>query len=162
MNKILLPIALTAIVAALVLAMASAGNRMASVVQEPAVIAVEHGTPLKLTLTVGEGKMPGMLDASHDGTGPVKLSVPSGWTLREVRNAALKDVPADPPSLGFTRWVLPPRAVLSFSLPAPPTGLTVMNPSGIPLHVTLTRVDLAKDTAEEETFLLTEESLRLY
>jgi len=37
-----------------------------------------------------------------------------------------------------------------------------MNPSGIPLQVTLTRVDLAKDTAREETYLLKEEAMLLY
>ncbi|MEK7218531.1 MAG: hypothetical protein AAB728_03650 [Patescibacteria group bacterium] len=162
MNRILPPLAFSAIVAAMVLALASVQVSGGRRVDGVADIGVEHGAPVTLALAVSAGTEPGFLEASQKGEGAVRLSVPQEWGRREVRAAALADVTADSPSFGFVRWRLPERAVLSLTIPRSPAGIILHNPSKKPLSIRLKRVDLATGDVQTDVFLLTEDTLRLY
>lgn len=162
MSRHFLPLALSAIVVAGVLASAFAAGRGRIAMQSVAEIAVEHTQPLRLTLSVSQNTAPGALDLSHDGGGSVKISLPQAWTQREIRGGLQKDVRAENPSFGYRRWTLPANAVVSFSLPRSPTGLVVENPSGVLLRLRFTRVDMKTQKAQTEVYLVKDGSLRLF
>ncbi len=163
MNRILLPLALTAIVGTMMVAFATGGQRMrGQVVPQSATIAVEHKKPLRFWLTVSEGTAPAVVELSHDGKGKAGISVPSDWKLREVRGAALKDIAIDTPTFGFTRRAVPGGATLSFTVPAAPDGVILYNPSEVQLEVRLKRIHLHPDSVQTDAFLIKEAQKRLY
>lgn len=162
MNRILLPLAFSAIAAAFVLAMISAQGRTNRPSTDVADIGVEHASSAKLIITLSMGKRPGILEISSENKELVHVSVPRAWERREVRNALLADVTADAPSLGFTRWKLPPGAVLSLILTHSPAGLIIHHPTRQPLSIRLTRINMITGAVQTDVFLLEEEMLRLF
>src|SRR3989338_4247314 len=53
-------------------------------------IAVEHGSPLTLSLALALGDGNGaLIEIKHDGSDATHVSIPQEWTLREVRGRAL-------------------------------------------------------------------------
>jgi hypothetical protein len=124
-------------------------------------IGVEHTSPLTLFIRGTEGKTPGLIEFSHDGTETAPLSIPDTWILREVRRAAIKDITVDPPIAGFRRWHLPATVVLSFQTPGS-VSLTVHNPSDIPLLIRHTRVSFPQSEATEGSVLAAEKPVRVW
>jgi hypothetical protein len=161
-SKIFPPLAFSAIVAAMVLALASAGGTGGADAKGTVDIGVEHGASARLMLTMSMGTEPGFLEVSQEGEEALRFSVPQEWQRREVRNASIKDVTADSPAFGFVRWKLPPGAVLSLTVPRMPAGLVVHNPSRTPLSIRLKRVNVETGDVQTDVFLLTQESLRLF
>jgi hypothetical protein len=125
-------------------------------------IGLEHAGALRLSVTASRDARPGFLEISHDGKETAFLSVPADWELREVRNAELASIPADPPSFGFRRWKVPGGAVLSFVIPAPSDGILLHNPSKFPVEVRTTLVHMRTQKIETETMLMKDNPLRLW
>jgi hypothetical protein len=124
---------------------------------------VEHASPLSLSLSIsaqtGEG---GIADMNHDAEETVYVSVPSDWTRREVRGAPLTDVIAEQPTFGFTRWHLPPGTTVSFAMERSPTSILFHNPSGVPVQVRLTRVDIEEKTIDRTNILVKDTPVHLW
>ncbi len=116
-------------------------------------LAVEHHSPLTLRLRSTNGRSPGLLQISHDGMETVDVSVPEDWILREVRGAALSQVPSDPPVGGFRRWHVPAGAAATFQTPKA-VRLRIHNPTGATLLVRHERVSLSAGTTEQDSVLI--------
>jgi len=125
-------------------------------------IGVEHVRPLTLSLTISTNGKNGIADISHDGTGTAYLSLPSSWTRREVRGTSLSTVIADPPTFGYTRWAIPAGATVSYAVPVAPSTILLHNPSGVPLQVKLTRVDLQTQNVERDVILVQDATTELW
>lgn len=130
--------------------------------QSRAELGIEHTQPITLSLTVSTRGAHGIADISHDGTGTAYVSLPASWTRREVRGASLADASSDPPVFGFTRWHLPAGSMVSFDVPVPPSTILMHNPSGVPLQVKLTRVDVVNNTVEHDSILVKDVSVELW
>jgi hypothetical protein len=99
---------------------------------------------------------------SHDAAETIYVSVPSDWSRREVKGASLADVIADQPTFGFTRWHLPPGTTISFALRRPPASILFHNPSGVPVQVRLTRVDIEEKTIDRMNILVKDAPVNLW
>lgn len=137
-------------IAAVILALAGAQQRGNNVV-----IAVEHDGPLTLRIRALAREEAGtLIEFDHDSMSGVRLSVPSDWDRDEVRGAPLPDFRAEPPALGFIRWMFPPRSGMTFRVPAPLAHVRLHHASSAPIQVKLTRVDLARtETAYDATLI---------
>ncbi len=130
--------------------------------QARAEIGVEHVRPLSLSLTVSTNGKSGVVDLGHDGSGTAYLSLPSSWMRREVRGTTLAAVVADPPTFGFTRWAIPAGSTVSFAVPVAPETILLHNPSGVPLQIKLTRVDLVTQEVERDVILIQDATTELW
>jgi hypothetical protein len=117
-------------------------------------IAVEHPSPLTLTVELTRQQGKEIITLGHDAKEGIHLSVPEGWQRGEVRGAALSAFTAEPPTLGFRRWVVPASAAVTFHSDQAFEHMTIHNPSGVPVKIRYTGVDLDKQTADHEVYLL--------
>ena len=122
-------------------------------------IAVEHDAAATLTIRQSSGKNEGIVEFAGEGA-DLRLSVPSSWERRDVRGAALSDVPSDPPAMGYTRWHLPEGVTLSFHVAGSPV-LSIRNPSPTPLLIIRRKVDIVRGKVEEKSVLIKEGAVRL-
>lgn len=127
--------------------------------QEPLIpiVAVEHTFPLSLTLRLSMGGSTRLIDLKSDHSEALLISVPADWKRTEVRGAALQSVTAEPPALGYIRWRLPGRASVTFRTEGTWRRIAVNNPSGVPLTLRLTAVDLERETAEHDVIIVKDE-----
>lgn len=125
-------------------------------------IAIEHTTPLTLNITTITRRNHMLVEVGHDAEEVVHLSIPSSWERKEVRGIPLSEILTGSPSLGFTRMTLPGSGAISFALPSPLLHLTLRNPSGSPVQVRLTHIDLDTDTVDTETLLIQEDNSPLW
>jgi hypothetical protein len=125
-------------------------------------LGVEHTKPLRLSIAVSLGKSPSLLRMYHDGPETAYLSLPVSWTLQEVQAATLKDVIADSPTFGFARWHVPSKAIVTFSIPQLPDGAVVFNPSKVPLELKVKRIDLVRNTVENDVLLTSDQPQRIW
>ncbi len=107
-----------------------------------------------VTFTVGTRGDVRLIEIAHGGDKPVGISVPDTWTRTEVRGVPLSAVTEDEPSLGYVRWMLPPKAVVSFRSLSPFSGIRVHNPSDLPLTARMTAVDLDTKTTFTDSRIL--------
>jgi len=119
-----------------------------------ATIGIEHQKAARLNLTVSAGVGPGLAELSCACDETVFLSLPATWTLREVRGAALEQVPADEAAFGFRRWTLPPNVTLSLHVAALPDSYEIHNPTNVPLQLTLRRINVADGHVDENVHLI--------
>ncbi len=133
-----------------------------ALLRDTAEIAVEHVTPISLYIEVGRLSDSAMVDVYIDGDEDTKISIPSDWKLREVRNASFNDLISDEPTFGFSRWHLPPHTGVSFYAPNGPESILLHNPSGVPLKVNLVHVDIEAETVERDVLLVSDSSTKLY
>lgn len=124
-------------------------------------IGLEFTAPVTLSLSLTTNGTKGVADIRHDASETIAVSLPETWIKREVGGVPLDAVRADPPTFGFTRWSLPPSAVVSFDI-TPPSTILLHNPSGIPAQIRLTRVDLQRNTVERDVVLVQEGSVMLW
>lgn len=117
-------------------------------------IAIEHGSPLSAQITVSKKGKQRLIEIGNDAVETMLLSVPEHWQRGEVRNAPLRAITSDTPEFGYVRWHVPPSAVVTFRGEGNWTALTVHNPTGVPLHIGLTTVDLDADTADHTAVLV--------
>ena len=133
-----------------------------ALLRDTADIGVEHASPLSLYIEVGRLSNSAMIDMYSDTTETVKISVPSEWSLREVRNATVDDIASDEPTFGFTRWSVPAHAGVSFYAPNGPESIMLHNPSGVQMKVNISNIDIEAQTVERNVLLVTNNSVTLY
>lgn len=134
-----------------------------SVQGSSAEIAVEHTTPLTVSLAIALGDGNGaIIEIRHDGTDAAFVSIPQEWTLREVRGRALAEIIADPPAFGFTRWTIPAGATASYRMEMVPSALTAVNPSPSALKIRLVKVDLTSDRVERDVLLVKDTRVKVW
>ena len=125
-------------------------------------IGIEHLSPFSLYIEVGRLSNSAMIDMYSNATEVVKISIPSEWTLREVRNATVDDIVSDEPTFGFTRWSIPANAGVSFYVPNYPETAMLHNPSGVQMKVNISNIDIEAQTVERNVLLVTDNSVTLY
>lgn len=152
------------LIAVLVLSMASIappvlkGSLSRTVVD----IGVEHEKPLALSFEMGVLGNIAVAEFYSQSEETILISVPSTWVRREVKNAPIHLVTSEPPSLGFTRWSLPPRAGISFRITDTPDSVILHNPSGVQMKLDLAYVDLQTDTVEKDVLLIQTDTVKLW
>lgn len=130
--------------------------------RDTADIGVEHLSPLSLYIEVGRLSSSAMIDIFSDSDEDIKISVPSDWTLREVRNASAKDITSDEPTFGFSRWHLPAHSGVSFYAFNGPESILLHNPSGVQMKVNVVYIEIEAETVERDVILVTDSSVKLY
>ncbi len=126
-------------------------------------IAVEHDSPLGLTLKLSRLRGQGLLIVSSEtGSGSFLLSVPENWERTEVRSAPLKEVFVESSAVGFARWQIPRGAEVTFRLPQAPESILAHHPSVSPLRITAVLVDLPEETVEENVVLIQDTATLLW
>src|SRR3989338_6097399 len=111
-------------------------------------IGVEHARPLALDVTIATLARGQVVSIGNSGGETVAVSLPEEWTRGEVQGSPLAAILSDPPSLGYVRWRLPPKTDVSFRARRAGTAFTFHNPSGIPLTVRVTTIDLDANRSE--------------
>ncbi len=125
-------------------------------------IGIEHALPLSLRMEVGVKANAGYVEFLAETDETIFLSVPSTWVRREVWNVPIYEVTSEAPSLGFTRWHLPPHAGISFHMPDAPASVILHNPSDVQMKLDLTYVDVNSETVKKETVLIQERTVKLW
>ncbi len=125
-------------------------------------IGVEHETPLSLRMEVGISNGSGVVEFFTETDETILISVPSTWVRREVWNAPIDTVTAEIPSLGFTRWTMPPRAGISFNVLDAPDSVILHNPTGVQMRLEITYVDVNKEEVENEVVLIQGDTVKLW
>ena len=151
-------------IALLILAMTSVSPpSFASVLHKNVVdIGVEHDKPLSLGMQVGLSDTAGYVEFYSETAETILLSVPSTWVRREVKNAQIHEVTSELPSLGYTRWTLPARAGISFSVPESPDSAILHNPTGVQMKLDIAFVDLLNDTVQKDVVLIQDDEVKLW
>lgn len=117
-------------------------------------IGIEHAEPLRLSIAFSIGKQSSIISVEHDSLETVRLSLPEDWRRDEVRGSVLSRITSDPPEFGYRKWHLPAGSLVSFRTDIPWKQLTLHNPSGVPLTVRVTTVDLLMGTSETNAILV--------
>jgi len=124
-------------------------------------IGLEHAQPLTVSVSLTEGSTRSLVDVDMSSAETSYLTVPDGWHRSEVRRAAIASVTGEETEASMRRWTLPKNAGVSFSTDDPFRTLKIHNPSGVPVKIQLTRVNLAKKTSSYDVFLLKDGALEL-
>ena len=150
--------------ALIVLGMSSVGpaSLTGNVIGDVADIGIEHNEPLSLFLEIGVLDDMAAIEFFSESSETILISVPSAWVRREVKNAPIHTVTSEPPSLGFTRWTLPPRAGISFKTADAPDSIVLHNPSKVQMKLQFAHVDLATETVEKDVLLIQGDTVRLW
>lgn len=147
--------AFLALILPLALWIGTANMRMTADTQERYVtMAMEHGEPVTVSLTLARETGIRRIDITHDGAETVFVSLPENWRRDEVRGAALEDVTREEPNLGYVRWALPAGSDVTYESPDDWTRAEIENPTGIPLGIKLTTVDLEENTSDYRVILI--------
>jgi hypothetical protein len=125
-------------------------------------IGIEHDRPLSISLEVGILNDMAVAEFFSESGETILISVPSTWVRREVKNAPIHMVTSEPPSLGFTRWSLPPRAGISFKTAQAPDSLILHNPSGVQMKLDLVQVDLETEEVDRDILLIQGDTVKLW
>ncbi len=137
-------------------------TRLESSVERPEPVSIGAELSSRATLYWSEsiGRTPGLVEVRQEGASGFYLSIPAGWTLREIRNGQISAATSDPPALGLRRWKLPESATLSFSVEQP--GDYLLQRSGTaPLLVNSKRIHLQSGITEENSVLTTGRPVKL-
>lgn len=124
-------------------------------------IGLEHSKPLTVAVSLTEGTKQALIDLDLTSVEPSYVTVPRSWKRTEARRAPLASVAGKDAEADMRTWTLPANAGISFSTDETFKTLKLHNPSGVPVKVQLTRVNLAKKTSSYDVYLLTEGALVL-
>ena len=125
-------------------------------------IAIEHNAPLGFEISMSVRSKQALIELSHDGDEVVMISLPSKWERKEVRNARLDQVKADPKMLGFVRWHFPPKSRITFTTLKAPDNILLHNPTKQPMKVKYTYIDLEDESVERNVILMKDKSVLLW
>lgn len=129
-------------------------SRHASPIAPSTAIALEHDHPVTLQVTRMASSGTNVIEISFAGTGTIALHLPSSWTRMEVRAAPIERVIGEPQEWSFMKWTMPAGAIVRFDAPNP-GRITLHNPSGIPVTVSTTTVNVRAGTREDDAFIVT-------
>lgn len=124
-------------------------------------IGIEHTKSMTLSIQITKNDALRLIEISNDVLEPIALSTPEDWKRGEVRNVPLKSVIGAEPSFGYTRWTMPAKATVSYKTKHPFEHLNIHNPSGVPVKIRLTIVDLQKNTGDHQVYLVKEGAVKI-
>lgn len=133
----------------------------AQLARTPVEIGVEHRGSAAVAITHSVGGRTHLVDIGNEGQGEIHVSLPDTWTRGEVRGTPLASLVADAPSFGFRRWTIPPGATVTYRTPHDWRAVTIHNPTAELLRLKITTVDLTRDEADTEVYLLNQNRLDL-
>jgi hypothetical protein len=125
-------------------------------------MAIEHTSPLTISLDIHSLLRGGVIKISHDGNEIIGVSVPESWDLEEIHGMALTDLQTDPPEFGFTRYHIEKGITLTFVSTKGPDDILLHNPSEIPISIDLTRIDLSKEKTKRRSILIQKSPVSLW
>lgn len=117
-------------------------------------LTIENSVPLTLRAEMSFLKTRMLVYLSHDSRSNPVLSVPENWQRQEIKGADFYEFEFGPPEMGFSRFVLPPSATVSFLVPAALDKLLLHHPSDSPLKVELITVNLNNESADRTVLLV--------
>lgn len=117
-------------------------------------IAVEHEEKMTLDLTVTRNGTDRLIEMKNDVLETIYVSTPVEWDRGEVRGAPIAEVTSTGPDAGYMRWTLPAGASVTFRTTTPFDRLRIDNPYKELMNVRFTQVDLQKNTAEHDSYLV--------
>ncbi len=126
----------------------------------PTIVFLEHEDRTALILRISRRGSGGVLELQNNGTTEVYFSVPDAWERTEVRGVPLQEVAADTPAANYTRWSIPASAQVQWIASVLPP-LMLQHTADIPIALTVTRINLDTNAAENDTVLLTDEQYPL-
>lgn len=126
----------------------------------PATIALEHASPITLSLTVQRARGGSIIEVG-DASDAVYVSVPLSWLRREVRGVPVASVTTEGEGFGFARFRLPPKGSMAFFAPLSPSSLILHNPADSHLTLKLTLLDLEENRTDTRTILIEKESQKV-
>ncbi len=127
-------------------------------IEEQAVL-VRHGQSTSLTIIRGAREGLEVIDFAPDET--ASITVPSSWTLREVRGTDLATVTSAADGEGYTRYVLPADSRFSF-LTDKADHLTVHDAGSGTLLLKVRIIDLMLERIQESSQLLKGSKMRVW
>lgn len=161
MTGVHVKIGLLALCLALLIALPTAWlSRHGAPIAPSTTIALEHVQPVTLHVTRMTSSGTNVIEVGFTGSGWVALHVPSSWVRMEVRGSPIESVTAEPQDWSFVKWTMPAGATVRFDAPNP-GRITLHNPSGIPVTVSTTTVNIRTGTREDEAFIVTTDSYTL-
>ena len=126
-------------------------------------IGVEHQSPLAaLSFKGTTGGEKQLMDIGNESDETLQVSLPASWERTEVRNVPLASLTSEEPSFGYRKWQFPAGASVSFETNEPWKSVTVHNPSGIPLRIRVTKVNLHTEQAEFNVYLAKDKPVKVW
>ena len=139
------------------------GDTLATLIQKPVDIGIEHTKPIAVTLEFTKRDGAGLLQIITESEEMVFISLPSAWQRTEVRNTSIEFVTADAPTFNYSRWHFPPNASISYRIPADaPDSIVIHNPSHSPLKLSTVVVDLETGSVTRDVVLMKDEPIKLW
>lgn len=126
-----------------------------------AMIAVEHDAPAAVAISVARSAGGRLVELTNSGGKTIFASVPEAWERTEVRGAPIAASERSATAFGFTRWSVPGTATVAFRGADLFDAIAIANPSGLPLSVRLTTVDLGRDATHVQSVIVTDAPVTL-
>ncbi len=125
----------------------------------PATIGIEHDDPVSISLLIARKDKIGTASLTNKSDTEIHINTPSSWSREEVTGAPLSAVKQELPVFGFTRWTLPPRAGIRFSIPDTPDAIFFDSPSTTTAAVDLQTIDLPTNRVSSRVVLVQKQAL---
>lgn len=116
----------------------------------------------QLMFSISRGGTPGILDIQlKSGTG-VQMTLPSSWTLREVRGMDLSGVTSQAPTLGGRTWTITGKGTTSFWMTSESRSFQLRNTGGNPLAITVKQIFVRENRVETQEYLVTNRPVQVW
>ena len=116
----------------------------------------------QLVFTISRGGAPGMMEVQlKTGTG-VQMTLPSSWTLREVRGMDLQGVVSQAPTLGGRTWSISKDGIASFWVSNQSRSFQLRNTGTNPLAITVRQIFVRENRVDTQEYLVTDRPLQIW
>ena len=139
-------------------------TQLTSILQTPqdVLIPVQGLGKAGITVTVSRGGSPGLFELQmKTGTG-VQLTLPSAWTLREVRGMDLKGISSKAPTRFGRTWKITEHGIASFWMSGKARSLQLRNTGSGTLAVTVRQIFVREGRLDEQEYLVTNKPLQVW
>ncbi len=156
MQRLLLHLTI-ALSAALVLFFILIGTHFIGTRETPislSIVAIEYREKAEVTFSIARKEHVSIVTIKNTGNDLVRVSIPELWKQREVHGTSVSAARPTSERFGFVRWLISPRASVSFTIEDVPTALEFTSPSKGIAAINLVTVDLRNGEKKQETILL--------
>lgn len=125
-------------------------------------IPMTTGGKATVSVTVSRGGSPGMLELSlRTGTG-LQFTLPSSWTLSEVRGMGIEGITSEAPTLGGRTWELHAHGTAAFRMDHAPRSFQIRSVTNTPIAIHVRNIFVRENRVEEQEYLVTDRPLQLW